>query len=220
MFHVEHFCPLDLDNPQHLVYFSVAPLYDRPMDTMKKTIKKNAEARLVLDEGRREFLHLTAGAMGVLGAAAVLWPLVDSMNPTEDTLADSTIDVDLSKIAVGESRTVLWQENPVFIRHRTPQEIQEAQQMPDVLKDPETDSKRVEKPEWLVVIGVCTHLGCIPLGQKKTDPRGSYGGWLCPCHGSQFDTSGRVCHGPAPTNLEIPPYRFINDTTLQIGKKD
>jgi ubiquinol-cytochrome c reductase iron-sulfur subunit len=181
--------------------------------------KKNEPTSV--DEGRREFLLLTTGAIGVLGATAALWPLIDSMNPSEDTLADATVDVDLSKIAVGQSATVVWQGKPVFIRHRTSQEIQEAQTKPlSSLKDPEPDSKRATKPEWLVVIGVCTHLGCIPLGQKASDPRGEYGGWLCPCHGSQFDTAGRVCKGPAPTNLEIPPYRFINDTTLQIGTKD
>jgi ubiquinol-cytochrome c reductase iron-sulfur subunit len=185
------------------------------MEDVKKNHKKNTD----VDEGRREFLYLTTGAMGVLGAATMLWPLVDSMNPSEDILADSTIDVDLSKIAVGESLTVVWQGKPIFIRHRTPKEIEEAQNIPlQSLKDPVSDSGRVQKPEWLVVIGVCTHLGCIPLGQKETDPRGQYGGWLCPCHGSQFDTAGRVCQGPAPTNLEIPPYRFLNGTTLQIGK--
>jgi ubiquinol-cytochrome c reductase iron-sulfur subunit len=173
----------------------------------------------VVDEGRREFLYLTTGVLGVLGAASALWPLVDSMNPSEDTIADATIDVDVSKVSPGESLTVVWQGKPIFIRHRTQKEIEEAQNtILKSLKDPEPDSARVEKPEWLVVVGVCTHLGCIPLGQKSTDPKGQYGGWLCPCHGSQFDTSGRVCQGPAPTNLAIPPYRFTNPTTIQIGK--
>ena len=175
---------------------------------------------VTVDEGRREFLYLTTGAIGILGVATALWPLADSMNPSEDTLADSTVDVDLSKIAVGESLTVLWQGKPVFIRHRTAQEIEAARKVSlDTLKDPAPDSQRATKPEWLVVIGVCTHLGCIPLGQKATDPRGDYGGWLCPCHGSQFDTAGRVCKGPAPTNLEIPPYCFLDANTLQIGKQ-
>lgn len=186
------------------------------MQDIKKPQQKN---KMEVDEGRREFLYLTTAAVGVLGAASALWPLVDSMNPSEDTMADATVDVDLSKIAIGESLTVVWQGKPIFIRRRTPKEIESAQQASlDSLKDPMPDEKRVQKPEWLIVVGVCTHLGCIPLGQKVTEPRGQHGGWLCPCHGSQFDTSGRVCQGPAPTNLEIPPYHFINDTTLQIGK--
>lgn len=170
---------------------------------------------------RRDFLMITAGAVGGVIGATVLWPFVDSMNPAADTLADATIEVNLAAIPVGAAITVVWQGKPVFIRHRTSDEIRQAETTPlKDLPDPQADSARVKKPEWLVVIGVCTHLGCVPLGQKPTEARGDYGGWLCPCHGSQFDTSGRIRKGPAPINLELPPYKFINDTTLRIGEGD
>lgn len=167
---------------------------------------------------RRDFLQLVATTVGSVGVACALWPFIDSMNPAADTLADSTIEVDLSDIPLGQGKTVLWQGSPVFIRHRTPTEIQEAQSVPlNTLLDSEPDEKRVKKPEWLVVMGVCTHLGCVPTGQKPTDPRGEYRGWLCPCHGSQFDISGRVRQGPAPKNLSVPPYTFVDDKTIKIG---
>lgn len=180
--------------------------------------KKNKEFN---SESRRDFLKLTAGAVGAAGALSAVWPFVDSMNPAADTLAQSSIEVDLTQIPVGSSKTVLWQGTPVFIRHRTEDEIKLARNSPEgQLIDPEQDEIRVQRPEWLVVIGVCTHLGCVPLGQKPTEPKGNYGGWLCPCHGSQFDTSGRVCRGPAPTNLPVPPYSFVDDNTLKIGVAD
>lgn len=170
---------------------------------------------------RRDFLKLTATAVGGMGAACALWPFMDSMNPAADTMAEATVEVDLSSIKPGQSKTVLWQGSPVFIKHRTPEEILYAQTMPeDQLLDPQADQDRVKRPEWLVVIGVCTHLGCVPSGQKPTEPKGNYKGWLCPCRGSQFDTSGRVCRGPAPTNLAVPPYMFLNDTTLKIGVEE
>jgi ubiquinol-cytochrome c reductase iron-sulfur subunit len=167
---------------------------------------------------RRDFLVLTSGALGVLGAGALIWPFIDSMNPAADVLALSTIDVDLSPIQVGQAITVVWRGKPVFIRHRTPEEISEARVTAlNQLPDPETDEIRAKKPEWLVVVGICTHLGCIPLGQKLTDPKGSYQGWFCPCHGSQYDTSGRIRQGPAPKNLEVPPYTFIAPKMIRIG---
>ncbi|MBI1206723.1 MAG: ubiquinol-cytochrome c reductase iron-sulfur subunit [Azospirillum sp.] len=169
-------------------------------------------------ETRRDFLYLMTAAMGGVGAAVVAWPIIDSMNPAADTLALASIEVDVAPIAVGQSITVQWRGKPVFIRHRTEKEIEEAKQV-DVasLRDPETDAKRAKKPEWLVMVGVCTHLGCVPLGQKPTDPRGEFGGWFCPCHGSQYDTSGRIRKGPAPKNLEVPAYKFVTDTKIQIG---
>lgn len=169
-------------------------------------------------ETRREFLFLSAGAMGAVGAGIFAWPLVDSLNPAADTLAMSTTEVDLAPIAEGQAITVVWQGKPVFIRHRTADEIQKAGEV-DVttLRDPQKDADRVKKAEWLVMVGICTHLGCIPMGQKNTDPKGEYGGWFCPCHGSAYDTSGRIRKGPAPKNLAVPPYEFTSDTTIKIG---
>jgi ubiquinol-cytochrome c reductase iron-sulfur subunit len=140
------------------------------------------------------------------------------MNPSADTLALSTTEIDISHVEVGQAITVLWRGKPVFVRHRTPENIKEAEAVNIAeLRDPQTDAQRVQKPEWLVMVGVCTHLGCVPLGQKPSDPKGEFGGWFCPCHGSQYDTSGRIRKGPAPRNLEVPAYVFENDTTLLIG---
>ncbi|MDX2028644.1 MAG: ubiquinol-cytochrome c reductase iron-sulfur subunit [Alphaproteobacteria bacterium] len=183
-------------------------------------------ARGAVDAERRDFLVLTAGAMGGVGAAAVAWPLIHSMNPAADVLALATTEVDLSQVKEGQSLTTVWRGKPVFIRHRTQKEIEEARAvaMGD-LKDPQSDEDRVKQskfngqdmPQWLVMVGVCTHLGCVPLGQKPTDPHGDYDGWFCPCHGSQYDSSGRIRKGPAPTNLEVPPYQFTDATHIKIG---
>jgi ubiquinol-cytochrome c reductase iron-sulfur subunit len=167
---------------------------------------------------RRDFLYLAAGAFGAVGAALSLWPFIDSMNPAADTLALSTIEVDISPVAEGQRITVSWRGQPVFVDHRSPEQIRQARTTPlDELKDPQPDQARVQKPEWLIVVGICTHLGCVPLGQKPTDPKGDFGGWFCPCHGSQYDTSGRIRRGPAPANLHVPAYSFINDKTIRIG---
>jgi ubiquinol-cytochrome c reductase iron-sulfur subunit len=148
----------------------------------------------------------------------VAWPLIDSMEPAKDTLALSTTEVDLKPVQLGQRLTVKWRGKPVFIDHRGDAEIKAAQSVdPASLRDPQSDQERVKKPQWLVVVGVCTHLGCVPLGQKPTDPRGDYGGWFCPCHGSQYDTSGRIRQGPAPKNLEVPTYAFTSDTAIKIG---
>jgi ubiquinol-cytochrome c reductase iron-sulfur subunit len=169
-------------------------------------------------ETRRDFLLLTASALGAVGVASAIWPFIDSLNPAKDTLALSTTDVDLAPVQVGQRLTVAWQGKPVFIDHRPPAEIKAAQDVDvSTLRDPQTDAQRVQKPEWLIVVGVCTHLGCIPLGQKPTDPRGDYDGWFCPCHGSQYDSSGRIRKGPAPRNLFVPPYAFLTDTSIKIG---
>lgn len=167
---------------------------------------------------RRDFLDLVTWSTLAVGTAGLVWPLIDQMNPSADVLALSTIEVDLSAIDVGQAVTVKWRGKPVFIRHRTPEEIEEAQAVPlDALRDPQTDAERAEKPEWLVVLGVCTHLGCVPLGNKAGEEKGEYNGWFCPCHGSHYDTSGRIRKGPAPTNLEVPQYAFVSDTTIEIG---
>ncbi len=169
-------------------------------------------------ETRRDFMTLLAGAFGAFGGALAIWPMVNSLNPAKDTLALASIEVNISDIAKGQSRTVMWRGKPVFIKHRTEEEIAAANAV-DVssLADKETDEDRVQKPEWLVAVGVCTHLGCVPTGQKTTESRGDYDGWFCPCHGSHYDTSGRIRKGPAPKNLVVPPYEFVNDTTIKIG---
>ncbi len=167
---------------------------------------------------RRDFLILTSTAMGGLGLLGLARPFIESMAPSADVLALSSVDVDISAVKVGQAITVKWREQPLFIRHRTQKEINEARIVNTAqLPDPETDEKRVEKPQWLVVIGICTHLGCVPLGQKPGENRGKYHGWFCPCHGSHYDTSGRIRLGPAPTNLVVPDYKFLNDHTIRVG---
>ncbi len=169
---------------------------------------------------KRDFLKLLTGSAAVIGAGALAWPFVDSMNPAKDVLALSSIDVDLAPVAAGQAITVVWRGKPIFVRNRTDEEIKTAQAVaPRELLDPQADKDRVKvgKEKWLVAIGICTHLGCVPLGNKSTEPRGEYGGWFCPCHGSQYDVSGRVRHGPAPANLPIPPYAFVSDTKIKIG---
>ncbi|GGC57854.1 ubiquinol-cytochrome c reductase iron-sulfur subunit [Siccirubricoccus deserti] len=169
-------------------------------------------------ETRRDFLQLVTGAFAAVGVGAVVWPFISSMNPARDVLALSTTEVDLTPIATGSAVTVMWRGKPVFVRNRTAEEIQVARQVPlSQLPDPATDQSRVKKDQWLVLVGVCTHLGCVPLGQKPTDPRGDYGGWFCPCHGSHYDTSGRIRKGPAPTNLLVPEYAFTSDTQIRVG---
>ncbi|WP_210246391.1 ubiquinol-cytochrome c reductase iron-sulfur subunit [Youhaiella tibetensis] len=164
---------------------------------------------------RRDFLYVATGAVGAVAVAGVAWPLINQMNPDASVLALASAEYDLTPIAEGQSVTVKWRGLPVFIRHRTPKEIQEAQAVPlSELKDPETDEQRT-KPgheQWLVMIANCTHLGCIPVGES-----GEYDGWFCPCHGSVYDTAGRIRKGPAPKNLVVPPYQFLSDTKIQIG---
>ena len=165
---------------------------------------------------RRDFLYIATGTVAAVGAAAVAWPLITQMNPDASTIAAGVpIEVDLGPIAEGQVIKVFWRSKPIFISHRSKKEIQEAQQV-DVasLKDPEADSKRVKEghDQWLVVIGICTHLGCIPLAHQ-----GNYDGWFCPCHGSQYDSSGRIRQGPAPANLPVPPYAFVSDSKIRIG---
>lgn len=163
---------------------------------------------------RRDFIYVASATMAAVGATAAVWPLIDQMNPSADTLALKEIEVDLASLVPGQQITVEWQKKPVFVRRRTPDEIKEAQEAPlDEMKDPQADGARVQKPEWLIVLATCTHLGCIP----SKDMKGDYGGWLCPCHGSQYDTSGRIRKGPAPFNLGVPPYKFLSDTKIQIG---
>ena len=156
--------------------------------------------------------------MGAVGAASFAWPLLQSMNPSAEVLALSTVELDLDPIEPGQSITIVWQGKPIFVRRRTAAEIATAKKDDSAeMRDPESDAERAQKAEWLILVGLCTHLGCIPLGQKATDPRGDYGGWFCPCHGSHYDTSGRIRRGPAPTNLPVPPYEYLNDKNILIG---
>ena len=149
---------------------------------------------------------------------AFAWPFIDSMNPAADTLALATIDVDISAIEVGQAITVTWRGKPLFIRRRTADEITAAEAVSiDELPDPQADSERVIDPQWLVLVGICTHLGCVPNGQSATQNRGDFGGYFCPCHGSHYDTAGRIRLGPAPRNLDVPPYEFLDETTIRVG---
>lgn len=171
-------------------------------------------------QSKRDFLYLTAAATGAVGAASMGWAFINSMNPAADTLALSTTEVNLSPIEEGQAITVMWRGKPVFVRRRTAEEIAAAEEVDQsLLRDPQSDADRIVdgKKEWLVVVGICTHLGCVPLGQKPAEIKGEYGGWFCPCHGSHYDSSGRIRKGPAPTNLPVPEYTFINDTTIKIG---
>ena len=169
----------------------------------------------VADPGRRDFIHIAAIAAAAGGVAAIAWPFVDQMNPSADTLALSSIEYDLSKVPLGQQVVVLFRKQPLFVRHRTPQEIAAAVADDHAdLRDPATDASRVKpgKAEWLVLMGVCTHLGCTP-----TFGGGDWRGWFCPCHGSQYDTSGRIRKGPAPKNLAVPDYKFLTDTRIKVG---
>ena len=171
-----------------------------------------------IDKEKRDFLYLTTTGLAAAGGVVAGWTLIDTMNPAKDVLALASTEVDLSTVEVGQSLTVMWRGKPVFIRHRTVDEINEARNVQiDDLKHKVQDENRVKKEEWLVVVGVCTHLGCVPLGQKIGDQKGEFGGWFCPCHGSHYDTSGRVRKGPAPTNLDVPPYEFVSEEIIKIG---
>ena len=165
---------------------------------------------------RRDFLYIATGTVGAVGAAAVAWPMISQMNPDASTIAaGAPVEVDLGPVAEGQVIKVFWRSKPIFISHRSKKEIDEAQKVdPKTLPDPQPDSARVKqgKEQWLVLVGICTHLGCIPLAHQ-----GNYDGFFCPCHGSQYDTSGRIRQGPAPANLTVPPYEFVSDTKIRIG---
>jgi ubiquinol-cytochrome c reductase iron-sulfur subunit len=187
----------------------------------------NSETLEHAEPSRRDFLYIATGAVAAVGTALVAWPVIDQMNPDAAALALATVEVDISAVEEGQSLTVKWRGKPVFIRNRTPHEIEEAKSVPVAdLPDPVArnanlpsdapadDANRAAagKENWLIQIGICTHLGCVPLGEQ-----GPYGGWFCPCHGSVYDTAGRIRSGPAPENLHIPQYAFVTDTNLRIG---
>ncbi|HEY0353804.1 MAG TPA: ubiquinol-cytochrome c reductase iron-sulfur subunit [Enterovirga sp.] len=183
------------------------------------TTAANSPAATAHHTTRRDFLMIATGAAGAVGAAAVIWPFVSSLAPDAETIAaGAPVEVDLAPIAEGQIVKVFWRGKLIFVRSRTKKEIDEARSV-DVasLIDPQADDARVKAghDQWLVVYGSCTHLGCVPLGHQ-----GEYEGWFCPCHGSLYDTSGRVRRGPAPINLPIPPYAFLSDAKIRIGEED
>jgi ubiquinol-cytochrome c reductase iron-sulfur subunit len=181
---------------------------------------------------RRDFLTIAGATWATVGGAVALWPFVQQMNPDASALALASTEVDLKPVKEGQAITVMWRGKPIFIRYRTKQEIEMAVKTPlSDLVDPEarnddlpvtapaTDANRTKKghENWLIMVGICTHLGCIPKGQAMGDSKGDFGGWFCPCHGSHYDTAGRIRKGPAPRNLEVPPYNFVSDTKIKIG---
>ena len=186
---------------------------------------------ITLDTGtRRDFIYIATGAVGAVGLTAAAWPFLDQMNPSTAALALTSVEIDLSSIQPGQQIIYKWRGQPLFVRRRTPAEIVASDAVPlNSLPDPlarnanlaetatATDSGRATKPEWLVLIGICTHLGCIPQVSTPQVPEGEYGGWLCHCHGSQYDTAGRIRKGPAPRNLPVPPYAFLSDTRIKVG---
>ena len=180
---------------------------------MAKSPKPHDTAGQAEGGNRRDFLYVATGTLGAVGVAAASWPFIHQMNPSAAVLALASTEVDLSAIEQGQAITVIWRWKPVFIRHRTAKEISQAQDTSlEALPDPQADSERVQKAEWLILVGVCTHLGCVPLSHT-----GEYEGWFCPCHGSHYDTSGRIRKGPAPANLAVPEYVFIDDLKVRIG---
>jgi ubiquinol-cytochrome c reductase iron-sulfur subunit len=179
---------------------------------------------------RRDFLYIATGSVAAVGAGITLWPMIDQMNPDASVTALASIEVDISAIEEGQAITVKWRGAPIFIRYRTAKDIEQARavkmdDLPDTLSrnknvDPAADASdenRATKEKMLIMIGVCTHLGCIPKGQRVGSPKGDYGGWFCPCHGSHYDTAGRIRKGPAPRNLDVPVYTYLSDTKVKIG---
>jgi len=188
---------------------------------------RSAEGSTSSDSGgegvrRRDFLNVAAVSFAGVGAVATLGPLIVQMSPSQDVLAMATTEIDISKVEVGQRIKALWRKQPVFVAHLTPKEIAEANAVPvSSLRDPQSLSERTKpgKENWLIVVGVCTHLGCIPLGTGEGENKGPYGGWFCPCHGSQYDTAARIRQGPAPRNLAVPDYQFTSPTTVTVGSK-
>jgi ubiquinol-cytochrome c reductase iron-sulfur subunit len=170
---------------------------------------------------RRDFINIAAVSFAGVGAAATLYPLVNQMNPSADVLALASIEVDVSQIQAGQAIKTIFRKQPLFVRHLTPAEMQAANAVPTGdLRDPQTLAERTAegKPQWLITMGVCTHLGCVPLGAAEGENRGQFGGYFCPCHGSHYDTAARIRKGPAPKNLEVPEYKFTSDTVVTVGE--
>ena len=169
---------------------------------------------------RRDFINIAAVSAAGVGSIAALYPLISQMAPSSDVLAESSTELDLTAIQPGQAIKAMFRKQPVFVRNLTPQEIQAAEAVPmSELRDPQTLVERTKegKGNWLITMGVCTHLGCVPLGAAEGENKGEFGGYFCPCHGSHYDTAGRIRKGPAPINLEVPEYEFTSDTTIVIG---
>lgn len=184
------------------------------------SIKERSEDLPSAGGRRRDFLNIAALSFAGVGGVIAVAPLLMQMAPTADVLAQAATEIDISKIEMGQRIKALWRKQPIFVAHLTPQEIKEAQAVPlSSLRDPQTLGERTKAGhlDWLVVIGVCTHLGCIPLGTGENENRGRYGGYFCPCHGSQYDTAGRIRQGPAPKNLYLPPFKFKSNAVIAIG---
>ena len=186
------------------------------------TVDQSQGSEVIGDDGvrRRDFINIAAVSFAGVGAAAVALPLINQMNPSADVLALASIEVDISAIEAGQAIKTEFRKQPLFIRHLTPAEIAAANKIDaDSLRDPQTLAERTQagKEEWLITMGVCTHLGCVPLGAASGEVKGEYGGYFCPCHGSHYDTAGRIMKGPAPANLQVPEYVFASDTLVKIG---
>ena len=170
---------------------------------------------------RRDFINIAAVSAAGVGAVATLYPLINQMNPSADVLALASIEVDIAAIQPGQAIKTVFRKQPLFVRHLTPAEIQAANAVAvGELRDPQTLAERTKpgKPQWLITMGVCTHLGCVPLGAAEGENKGDFGGYFCPCHGSHYDTAARIHKGPAPKNLEVPDYAFKSDTVVAIGE--
>jgi ubiquinol-cytochrome c reductase iron-sulfur subunit len=190
------------------------------MATVEQTDAAHAPAAPGEGVRRRDFINIAAVSFAGAGSLAVLYPLVNQMNPSADVLALASIEVDVSQIQVGQAVKTVFRKQPLFVRHLTPQEIAAANAVPvGELRDPQTLADRTAegKPQWLITMGVCTHLGCVPLGAAEGENKGDFGGYFCPCHGSHYDTAARIRRGPAPKNLEVPEYSFASDTVVKIG---
>lgn len=179
-----------------------------------------SETLAPIDERRRDFLYVVTGSFAAVGAAAMAWPMINQMNPSADVMAVASIDVDLAGVEPGQAIVATWRGKPVFLRNLTAAEQAAATNFPtDKLRDPETLAQRTKRghENWLITIGICTHLGCVPLGGRAGETKGDADGYYCPCHGSTYDTAGRIIHGPAPRNLDLPPYAFKSPTQVTIG---
>src|SRR5918994_4046488 len=188
------------------------------MATLEQSAQGSDPAESTDGVRRRDFINVAAVSFAGVGTLVAVLPLITQMNPSADVLALASTEVDISKIAPGQAIKTIWRKQPVFVRNLTPAEIQAANRVPlGELRDPQTLAERTKpgKPNWLITLGVCTHLGCVPLGTGEGENRGDYGGYFCPCHGSHYDTAARIRKGPAPTNLQVPEYQFVSDTVVQ-----
>lgn len=191
------------------------------MESMASLTEDSANAGV--EEGgvrRRDFINVAAASFAGVGAVSVALPLINQMNPSADVLAEASTEVDLSAIQPGQAIKTIFRKQPLFVRHLTPTEVADAEKTElGELRDAQSLEERTKagKKQWLVTMGVCTHLGCVPLGAAAGEVKGEFGGYFCPCHGSHYDTAGRIRKGPAPKNLEVPEYSFTSDTAITVG---